>query len=185
VNPTVSRTRVCLLLAAFATVANAAGAQMVTPLKNPRLSLSISSGTEDEETEQQLKLTGPAGTPLGRIEAVITFPAPTMEFRKVEGYLIASNVLKIETKVREITEGRQALTLSIQPAAPDKPIPSDLLANIIFNVIRGTQPQVLTLDLTAKAFAPDKTEVASLEVFGGRVNVQDTKTFFGCFFYMH
>jgi hypothetical protein len=161
-----------------------AEAQLVTPLKNARLSLTISSGTPEAETEVTLKLAGPPGMTVGKVEAVVTFPADALTFDKVTGALIAAELVKVETKVQEPKDGKRALAVTIQSAS-ERPLPPDALLNIVFTVTKGTKPGVLDLQLQAKAFGADGTELQPVEVYGGRINIQEGELFFGCFFYMH
>ena len=165
-------------------VVQSAGAQLVTPLKNARLSLTISSGTPEAESEVSLKLAGPPGMAVGKVEAVVTFPADALTFDKVTGALVSAELVKVETKVAEPKDGRRALTITVQSAS-ERPLPPDSLLNVVFKVTKGTKPGVLELQLQAKAFGQDGTEVTPVEVYGGRINIQEGELFFGCFFYMH
>ena len=172
------------MMVLFGVAVRPAGAQLITPLKNARLSLTISSGTPEAESEVTLKLAGPPGMSVAKVEAVVTFPADALTFDKITGALVAAELVKLTTKVEEPKDGRRALTMTIQSAS-ERPLPPDALANIVFKVTKGTKPGVLDLQLQAKAFGPDGAEVQPVEVYGGRINIQEGELFFGCFFYMH
>lgn len=172
-----------LLVALTAFSVEAAGAQLVSPLKNPRLSLGISSGTGEDETEMPLTLAGPAVPGVGKIEALVTLPA-ALNFEKVTGIRVEQKVVKVDAKVQE-KDGQRVLALTVQSGNPDKPLPNEALATLVFKVVKGAQPGVLSLDLQAKAFAPDNKEITPVDVYGGRVNIQESEAFYTCFFYMH
>lgn len=158
--------------------------------ESPRLSLGITSGTSESEVEVPFKLALPARTAIGRIEAQITFPTAALSFEKVAGYRVTQNEVKVEAKLQEAPGkdpgDQRVLALSVETGAGDRPLPEGVLASVVFKVARDTKPDVLALDLQAKAFAlSDRREINPVEVYGGRISIQTPEAFYACFFYMH
>lgn len=179
----VKRISLCLV-AVIGVFAGAARAQSPS-LQSPRLNLSISAGAPGAETQVQFTLAGPPAMALGRIEAIISFPVETLDFQKVAGYLLDMEAVKVETDVQAPKEGRRIMLVTVRSGEADKPLPATALFDLHFTVAKGAKLGVLALDMSAKAFGLDGREVAPVNVFGGRINIQDPAIFFGCFFYMH
>jgi hypothetical protein len=164
--------------------ATTASAQLVPTLKNPRLSLGVSSGAPEADTEMFLKLAAPAGVAIGRVEATVVFPA-AIEFQEITGAALTQKTVKAETKVSDVVDGRRTLTLALQPETAGQPLPREVNLNLVLKVVKDTPPGVLDVNLQAKAFTPANEPIGSLEVYNGRINIQAPETFFACFFYMH
>lgn len=169
----------------IALVCSGATAAAQTPPENPRLSLGIAAGTSDVESELQLKVALPPGLQLGRIDALLTYPAETLNFEKIAGHLVEQGRVKVDTEVQAVDGGRRTLRLTVRSAEPGAALPVDALANIVFKVGKEVKPTVLDVALQAKVFTPDGREITPVAVYPGRINVQERAVFFGCFFYMH
>ena len=183
--PVLSARTVSLVLTALVTLGavRTATAQSA-PLDSPRLSLGISAGAPGADTQVQLTLAGPRDMALRKIDAVVSFADGTLEFQKVAGYLLDSEILKVETR-EEKPEGGQRKLLVTVTANSDKPLPLGALVSLHFKVTKETKLGVLDVKLAAKVLGLDSKEITPVAVFGGRINIQDPKIFFGCFFYMH
>ncbi len=175
----------CLMLAVVTMCGVGVARAQTAPPAKPRLSLSIGSGAPESETELTLKLAAPAGMAVGRIEAEVTFQVEALRFDRVAGYLVSEKFLKADTKLGAPNLGKQTLVISFQSAKPGQPIPNDMQVDLVFTVAKGTKPGVLDVGLQAKVFAPDSAPFASVEVYDGRINIQEAEVFYSCFFYMH
>ncbi|MBI4484242.1 MAG: hypothetical protein HY652_15310 [Acidobacteria bacterium] len=172
-----------------------AQAQATRAPTGPRLSLGISSGASEVEVEVPLTFTPVRGMEAGRIEAQITFPSRTLSFLKVTGYLLSQQEIKIEAKAREVKGHSEdsptgsVLEISVESASSNKPLPGGVLANLVFTVAKDAQPEVVALGIQAKLWTltdpPREIKPPELELYEGRINLQEPRVFFGCFFYMH
>ncbi len=172
------------LTAVIVFCAASAAAQLVPIVRAPQVSLGIASGAPEAPTEVALRLATPGDVPVGRVDATVTFPV-TLEFSKVGGVLVSEKIVRVETTMATTADGHRTLTLSLQPADGDQPLLSEVNVTLVFNVVKDARPGVLDVTLQAKAFAPDGKPVEGLKVFDGRVNIQESDTFYACFFYMH
>jgi hypothetical protein len=172
-----------LMLAVAAGSAEASG-QLVSVPNKPRLSLGISAGAPEAETEVSMKLASPVGTSVGRIEAVVSFPI-SLEFKDVTGAAITQRTLKVDRKLSEPEGGRRSVALVIQSETAGQPLARETIVNLVFTVAKDTAPGVLDVNLQGKIFSPSGDPIPTLEVYSGRVNIQTTDVFTACFFYMH
>lgn len=165
-------------------------AQVASPATATRLSLGISSGTSEAEVEVPVNFAPAGGVEVGKVEAQISFPSQTLSFVKVSGYLASQQAVKIKTDVRTGKKpGDGVLDLSLESANAARPLPAGVLTNVLFTVAKDAKPEILSLGIQAKAWLlgdpPRELKPPEIEVYEGRINIQEPEVFFGCFFYMH
>ncbi len=158
---------------------------------NPRLNLGIAFGTFGEETtEVPLKLTFPRGMKVGKVQAEIVFPVDRLAFVSVSGTLASGGDVHFDSELKPVAqEGEEAGqgVLEIVAESSANPIPSGVLATLVFQISEEEKSEILALGLRGRLWAyPDVSqEITPVETYEGRVSIQEPAVFFACFFYMH
>ncbi len=155
-----------------------------------RLNLGITVETAGSEAQLPLRLFVPGGAPAGKLAVDVLFPSDKLTFVRASAPSTAGADLQVNTEVHppaaDDPPGHGILSLSIV-AGPSRPVPSDLVATLVFKVGDKVTPEVLPVTLRRGRLwsFPDVTrEITPLETFDGRVGVQSLDVF-ACFFYMH
>ena len=176
---------VALAAAALSLVLAATVGAQTPPGTNPRLSLSIGSGAPEAETELTLKLASVPGVAIGRLDVEVTFPAEALRFDRVAGYLVTEGLLEVDSRLGDPVFGSRTLFLTLQSAKTGGLVPGDMQVDLLFTVAKETKPGVLDVSLKGTVLGPDGQPIEPVDLYGGRINIQEAEVFYACFFYMH
>ncbi len=171
-----------ILLVGMALASRPASAQLSEPEK-PRLLLGIAFGTSGVETELSLRLTFPRGVQVGKVQAEIILPADKLVFVRAVGRAASGGDVRLDQDGEDVAPG----VLEIVAESSARPIPSGVVATLVFRVADEVEPEIVAVGLRGRLWAyPDVSqEITPVETYEGRVNIQEPAVFFACFFYMH
>jgi len=182
-----------LLLSSSPLLAQDTSAAAVQPEGKATVVLGSATAPPEWEVRVPISLTLGEGTQVGRFTIRIAYPAQVLRYIKVErSEPLEKAGLDVKAEPVKGAAGADTAHLQIEivaSAKESKPIPSGVIANVVFNVTDKAEPRSwpITVDeVKAWAPSPSSAELKSADGRPGTLTVAPPGLpIFACFFYMH
>lgn len=151
---------------------------------NPRLDLGLAVAAHGSDVELTLTLRLRQDVGVGKLEAEVRFPRDQMSF--VAPRPTRTKGIEVDVTPQTTEEGKTVLKVTAKGVGG--PIPGGPITTLVFRVAdEATETVAIQVPLEARLWAhPDTSrEITPVDTYDGRVTIQDSETFFACFFYMH